>query len=91
VTTESPAEHGGATAYAALIADAYVPEDGEGVGIVVCGGNTDVRTLDPQPVQHRAATRMARAMMAVYPTAFNHGSRIVPINRVQGRTWLVRA
>jgi threonine dehydratase len=35
------AEHGGATAVAALSGGAYVPRPGERVGVVVCGGNTD--------------------------------------------------
>jgi threonine dehydratase len=34
-------EHGGATAYAALFADAYRPEPGEHVVVVLCGANTD--------------------------------------------------
>jgi len=34
------AEPGGATALAALLAGAYVPEPGERVGVIVCGGNT---------------------------------------------------
>lgn len=40
-----PAEYGAATAYAALMAGAYVPEPGERVAVVVCGANTDPRTL----------------------------------------------
>jgi threonine dehydratase len=35
------AEPGGATAYSALWSGAYVPQSGERVGVVVCGGNTD--------------------------------------------------
>ena len=34
-------EHGGATAYAALAAGAYVPEEDEHVVVVLCGANTD--------------------------------------------------
>lgn len=34
-------EHGGATAYAALSADAYEPAPGEHVVVVLCGANTD--------------------------------------------------
>jgi hypothetical protein len=34
-------ETGGATALAALTSGAYVPQDGERVGVVLCGGNTD--------------------------------------------------
>ena len=40
-----PAEHGAATAYAALSAGAYVPGDGERVAVIVCGANTDPSTL----------------------------------------------
>ncbi|MFI6597057.1 threonine/serine dehydratase [Nonomuraea sp. NPDC050536] len=38
-------EHAGATAYAALLAGAYVPEPGERVAVLVCGSNTDPATL----------------------------------------------
>ncbi|WP_250575128.1 pyridoxal-phosphate dependent enzyme [Nonomuraea sediminis] len=38
-------EHAGATAYAALLAGAYVPELGERVAVLVCGSNTDPATL----------------------------------------------
>jgi threonine dehydratase len=38
-------EHGAATAYAALLSGAYVPEDGERVAVVLCGANTDPATL----------------------------------------------
>ena len=34
------AEPGGAASLAALVCGAYVPEDGERVGVIVCGGNT---------------------------------------------------
>jgi threonine dehydratase len=34
------AEPGGAASLAALVSGAYVPEDGERVGVIVCGGNT---------------------------------------------------
>jgi threonine dehydratase len=34
-------EHGGATAYAALLSGAYQPADGEHVVVVLCGANTD--------------------------------------------------
>jgi threonine dehydratase len=34
-------EPGGATAFAALLSGAYVPEPGERVGAIVCGANTD--------------------------------------------------
>ncbi|MEU0570087.1 pyridoxal-phosphate dependent enzyme [Nonomuraea sp. NPDC005983] len=39
------AEHAGATAYAALLAGAYTPAEGERIAVVVCGSNTDVTTL----------------------------------------------
>jgi len=39
------AEHGGATALAALRSQRYVPEPGERVAVVVCGANTDLATL----------------------------------------------
>lgn len=35
------AEPGGATALAALMSGVYIPEKGERVGVLVCGGNTD--------------------------------------------------
>ena len=38
-------EHGAATAMAALLSGAYVPEAGERVAVVVCGANTDPSTL----------------------------------------------
>jgi threonine dehydratase len=38
-------EHGGATAYAALVSGAYRPAAGERVVVVVCGANTDPSTL----------------------------------------------
>jgi len=38
-------EHGGATAAAALLSGAYVPEPGERVAVVVCGANTDPSDL----------------------------------------------
>lgn len=39
------AEPGGATALAALCSGAYVPEPGERVGVLVCGGNFDLGVL----------------------------------------------
>lgn len=39
------AEHGAATAIAALFSGAYAPEDGERVAVVICGANTDAATL----------------------------------------------
>jgi threonine dehydratase len=43
-----PAEHGAAAAFAALRSGAYQPAAGERVAVVVCGANTDVRTLEPE-------------------------------------------
>jgi threonine dehydratase len=43
------AEHGGATALAALLSGAYTPSAGERVAVVVSGGNTDPCTLQPSP------------------------------------------
>ncbi len=43
-----PAEHGAATAFAALSSGTYQPAAGERVAVVVCGANTDVRTLEPE-------------------------------------------
>lgn len=40
-------ESGGATALAALTSGVYVPQDGERVGVVLCGGNTDPVDLSP--------------------------------------------
>jgi threonine dehydratase len=42
-----PAEHGAAAAFAALSSGAYRPVRDERVAVVVCGANTDVRTLEP--------------------------------------------
>ena len=41
-TTRIVAEPGGATAFAALLSGRYKPEPGERVGVVVCGGNTNI-------------------------------------------------
>ena len=41
-------EHGGATAAAALLSGAYVPEPGERVAVVICGANTDPSDLVAQ-------------------------------------------
>ena len=43
-----PAEHGAAAAYAALSCGVYQPTPDERVAVVVCGANTDVRTLEPE-------------------------------------------
>ena len=42
------AEHGAATALAAITSGAYTPEPDERVAVVICGANTDVRTLEPE-------------------------------------------
>jgi threonine dehydratase len=41
-TTRIVAEPGGATAFAGLLSGRYKPEPGERVGVIVCGGNTDI-------------------------------------------------
>ena len=41
-TTRIIAEPGGATAFAGLLSGRYKPESGERVGVIVCGGNTDI-------------------------------------------------
>jgi threonine dehydratase len=38
-------EHGGATAFAALLSGAYQPREGERVAVILCGANTDPTTL----------------------------------------------
>jgi threonine dehydratase len=47
------AEHGAATAWAALTSRAWTPSRGDRVAVVVCGANTDVSTLQPQDDVHR--------------------------------------
>ena len=42
------AEYGAATALAALTSGAYQPAPDERVAVVICGANTDVRTLEPE-------------------------------------------
>ncbi len=42
---EIAAEPGGAAAMAALLTGAYRPEQGERVGVLVCGGNVDPAML----------------------------------------------
>jgi threonine dehydratase len=42
------AEYGAATALAALTSAAYQPAPDERVAVVICGANTDVRTLEPE-------------------------------------------
>ncbi len=46
-----PAEYGAAAALAAITSGVYEPAAGERVAVVVCGANTDVRTLEPRPPQ----------------------------------------
>ena len=41
-TTRIFAEPGGATAFAGLLSGRYKPEPGERVGVIVCGGNTNI-------------------------------------------------
>lgn len=41
-TTRIIAEPGGATAFAGLLSGRYKPEPDERVGVIVCGGNTDI-------------------------------------------------
>jgi threonine dehydratase len=48
------AEHGGATATAALTSGAYRPSANEHVVVVVCGGNTDPRDLIPEALARPA-------------------------------------
>ena len=40
------AEPGGAAAFAALLSKQYIPNPGERVGVLVCGGNTDAVDFD---------------------------------------------
>jgi threonine dehydratase len=44
-----PAEPGAAAPLAALLSGAYVPEPGERVALVICGGNADPSTLEAPP------------------------------------------
>jgi threonine dehydratase len=41
-TLRIAAEPGGATAFAALLSGRYKAQPGERVGVVVCGGNTEI-------------------------------------------------
>jgi threonine dehydratase len=45
------AEPGGAAALAGLLSGGYVPAGGERVGVVVSGGNTDLRDFPPTPIR----------------------------------------
>ncbi len=40
-----PTEHGAAAAFAALASAAYQPREDENVAVIICGANTDLRTL----------------------------------------------
>jgi threonine dehydratase len=40
-----PAEHGAAAAFAALTSSTYQPRKDETVVVIICGANTDLRTL----------------------------------------------
>jgi threonine dehydratase len=52
------AEPGGAAAFAALLARAYVPAPGERVGVLVSGGNTTAVGFGPwQPRDHAPTAR----------------------------------
>ena len=42
-------EPGGATALAAVLSGRYVPNPGEHVGVVLCGGNVDLSSLEEKP------------------------------------------
>lgn len=44
-----PAEYGAATALASLTAGTYIPASRENVAVIICGANTDIRTLDAGP------------------------------------------
>ena len=44
--TRVATEPGGAAALAALISGVYQPAEGERVGVLVCGGNVDLATLN---------------------------------------------
>jgi threonine dehydratase len=46
-------EHGAATAIAALLSGAYVPEVGERVAVVLCGANTPLDDLTPEAPSRR--------------------------------------
>ena len=41
------AEPGGAAALAGLLAGAYIPKNGERIGVILCGANTDPATIVP--------------------------------------------
>ncbi|MNC98045.1 Phenylserine dehydratase [compost metagenome] len=43
------AEPGGAIAMAALLSGAYLPQAGEHVGVIICGGNTTIENFISSP------------------------------------------
>ena len=47
------AEPGGATAFAGLLSGRYKPQHGERVGVIVCGGNTEISHKKAQKPQKR--------------------------------------
>jgi threonine dehydratase len=50
------AEPGGAAAFAALTSGAYRPAQGERVGVLVCGGNTQAVQFPTEATPRAAAT-----------------------------------
>lgn len=58
-TLRIAAEPGGAAAFAALIANLYVPRPGERIGVIVCGGNTTAVDFSRSSQSHQVAQAMA--------------------------------
>lgn len=58
-TLRIAAEPGGAAAFAALIANLYVPRPGERIGVIVCGGNTTAVDFSRSSQFHQVAQAMA--------------------------------
>jgi threonine dehydratase len=52
------AEPGGAAAFAALLSGRYVPEKGERVGVIICGGNTDAVDFSKRKINSTEARRI---------------------------------
>lgn len=48
-----PAEHGAAAAFAAICSGAYRPSHDESIAVVICGANTDLRTIGGSPPPRR--------------------------------------
>ena len=69
------AEYGGAAALAALITGAYLPEPGERVAAVVCGGNTDPAAVlsRPAPDPGRPAATAGGAAVRAHGAAARAG------------------